>query len=87
MPEEDRATDIGNMHKKFGKDCACGSGDILMDTQTYSSQYFVTTPTGEVTNFVQSYFSKLCIILLQQNLILREVYSTEHCNAESFVNQ
>jgi len=30
------ATDIGNMHmhKKFGKDRACGSGDILADTQT-----------------------------------------------------
>jgi len=27
MPEEERATDIGNMHKKFGKDHARGSGD------------------------------------------------------------
>jgi len=34
VPEEDRATDIGNMHKKFGKDCMCGSGDILSDRQT-----------------------------------------------------
>jgi len=25
---------IGNMHKKFGKDSACGSGDILADRQT-----------------------------------------------------
>jgi len=33
MPEEDQATDIGNMHKKFGKDHACGSGDILVDRQ------------------------------------------------------
>jgi len=48
MPEEDRSTDIGNMHKKFGKDRACGSGDILADRQTYSSQYFATAPTGEV---------------------------------------
>jgi len=30
---EDRATDIGNMHKKFGKDCLCGSGDIVVDRQ------------------------------------------------------
>jgi len=40
------------MHKKFGKGCASGSGDILMDRQThrqtYSSQYFTTTPAGEV---------------------------------------
>jgi len=34
MLEEDRATDIGNMHKKFGKDRTCGSGDILADRQT-----------------------------------------------------
>jgi len=32
MPEEDRATDIGNMHKN-GKDRVCGSGDILSDRQ------------------------------------------------------
>ena len=54
IPEEDRATDIGNMHKKFGKDRACGSGDILADRQThrqtYSSQYFATAPAGEVKN-------------------------------------
>jgi len=35
MSEEDRATDTGNMHKKFGKDRACGSGDIIAaDRQT-----------------------------------------------------
>jgi len=34
MPEEDRATDIGNMHKKFGKDRTWGSGHVLSDTQT-----------------------------------------------------
>jgi len=34
MPEEDRATDIGNMHKQFGKDRMCGSGDIRTDRQT-----------------------------------------------------
>jgi len=32
--EEYRATAIGNMHKKFGKDRACGSGDILSDRHT-----------------------------------------------------
>jgi len=34
MSEEDRETDIGNMHKKFGKDCACGPRDILAKGQT-----------------------------------------------------
>jgi len=42
-----------NMHKKFGKDRACGSIDILVDRQTHrqthSSQYFATAPVGEVT--------------------------------------
>jgi len=30
-PEYDQAMVIGNMHKKFGKDRTCGSGDILVD--------------------------------------------------------
>jgi len=34
MPEEDRAKYTGNKHNKFGKDHACGSGDILADGQT-----------------------------------------------------
>jgi len=34
LPEEDRATAIGNMHKKFGKDRGCGSEDIFADRQT-----------------------------------------------------
>ena len=51
MPEEDRATDTGNMRKHFGKDRECGSRDILLtDRQTYSSQYFATVPAGEVIN-------------------------------------
>jgi len=33
-PEEDRATVIGNMHEKFGKNRACDSGDMLADRQT-----------------------------------------------------
>jgi len=33
LPEEDRATAIGNMHRKIGKDRLCGSGDILADRQ------------------------------------------------------
>jgi len=32
---KDRATSIGNMHKKFGKDRACGSGDMLVDRKTH----------------------------------------------------
>jgi len=34
LPEEDRATDIGNMHRKIGKDRACGFGDMLAKRQT-----------------------------------------------------
>ena len=56
VPKEDRATDTGNKHKKLGEDRACGSADIIADRltdrhtdrQTYLSQYFATTPAGEV---------------------------------------
>jgi len=52
MPEEDQATEVGNMDKN-GKDGARGSGDIQADRQThrqtYSSQYFATASSGEVT--------------------------------------
>jgi len=52
MLEVDRATDIGNTHKKFGKERACGSRDILLDRQTdrqmHSSQYFATAFAGKV---------------------------------------
>jgi len=34
VPEEDRATAIGNTHRKIGRDRTCGSGDILADRQT-----------------------------------------------------
>ena len=57
VPEKDRATDTGNMHKN-GKDRECGSGDRYpcgqtdrqTDRQTYSSHYFATAPADEVTN-------------------------------------
>jgi len=55
MPEEDRATVIGNVHRKIDKDHASGSGDTLVDGQTYthrqtwSPQYCTTAPVGEVS--------------------------------------
>jgi len=33
--DEDRATAIGNMQAKFGKNRACASGDMLADKQTH----------------------------------------------------
>jgi len=33
LPQEDRATAIGDMHKKNDKDGTCGSGDILAHNQ------------------------------------------------------
>jgi len=55
LPKEDRATVIGNMRRKIGKDRACGSGDILLDRQTDRltdkqtcwSQYFATANNVE----------------------------------------
>jgi len=53
MPEEDRATDIGNMHKNLVKIArvvpkVSSRTDRQTDRQTYSSQYFATAPAGEV---------------------------------------
>ena len=35
MLEQERATAIGNMHRKIGKDHVCGSGDMFADRQTH----------------------------------------------------
>jgi len=57
MSKEDRVTGTGNIHKKIGKDRACGSRDIIADRhrqtdpqQTYSSQYF-----AEIHNMAQCF--------------------------------
>jgi len=54
MPEEHRATAMGSVHKKFGKYCTCGLGDMLAVRQTHAQtcwlQYFATAPAGEVIN-------------------------------------
>jgi len=57
MPEEDRATDLGNMHKNLVK-IAHVVLEISSRTdrhthrdrqiQTYPSQYFATAPAGKV---------------------------------------
>jgi len=44
LPEEDRATAIGNAHRKIGKDRTCVSGDIRRTDALSSSQYFATVP-------------------------------------------
>jgi len=54
LPQEELATAIGNMHKKFGKDThvapeiRCGQIDRQTHRQTCSSQYFTTAVAGEV---------------------------------------
>ena len=35
-PEKDRATVIGNMHKKIGEDQMCSSKDMIVDRQTHT---------------------------------------------------
>jgi len=55
------------MHRIIGKDRTCGSGDILADrqthtnthTQTCSSRYFTTTPTGPFQS-LQPVFGTVC---------------------------
>jgi len=53
MPEEDRATDIGNMHKNLVKIARVvpeisSRTDRHTDRQTYLSQHFATALVGEV---------------------------------------
>jgi len=49
LPEEDRATAIGNMHRKIGKHRARVVQERKRtDRQTCSSQYFANAPAGEV---------------------------------------
>jgi len=38
-PQEDQATAIGNMHKKFGEDRKCSSKDVIADRQTHRQTY------------------------------------------------
>jgi len=56
---EERATAIGNVHRKSGKDRACGSRNIVADRQTDRqtclSQYFDTAPADEVIKVTVSY--------------------------------
>jgi len=55
MPEEDRATDIGNNHKNLVK-IACVVPEISSPTDRHtdrhSSQYFATDPAGEVIRYL-----------------------------------
>jgi len=49
LTEEDRATDIGNMHKNLVTITrVVPEISSRTDRQTYSSQYFATAPAGEV---------------------------------------
>jgi len=52
MPtQEDRATAIGNMHKKFGEDRTCSSEDMIADTHTDALITILRSPIGGgVTN-------------------------------------
>jgi len=61
MPEEDRATDIGNMHKKFGKDRMPGSGDILADRQTdRQTDILITTVRNHSRGRSNYYWPSAC---------------------------
>ena len=42
LPEQDRATAIGNMHKKFGEDRTCSSEDTIADRQTHTDTHTQT---------------------------------------------
>jgi len=70
-PEEDKATDVGNMRKELvkiasvGRRYPRGQTDRQTERQTYSSQYFATAPAGEVINSAylisQNLRKQLCV--------------------------
>jgi len=72
--------------QKFGKDRACGSGDILADKQTdkqthrqtYSSQYFAIAPAGEVMIAVFDKHSQRKIYNAYQNILITAACRTEY---------
>jgi len=70
LPEEDRSTAIGNMHKK---DHVCGSKDMLAERQTHtqmcSLQYFATDPTGEVIITPMAYTNSISVALKTEHSI------------------
>jgi len=41
--EEDRATTVGNMHKKFGEDRTCSSNDMIAFRQTHRQHSLLVT--------------------------------------------
>jgi len=62
IPEEDRATDTGNVHKTFAKYRACGSANILADRQTDKQTHrhnilitiLRTAPAGDVIKLLDA---------------------------------
>ena len=67
VPEEERATTIGSMHRKIDKDRACGSGDMLADRQTQTDvlitiAYFVTMQSRGRSKDLTIY-SKVCEVI------------------------
>ena len=69
MPEEDRATDIGNMYKKYGKVRACGSGDILADRQTHKQTILITILRNRSRSEVNKQRAVGTHVLKEQNTV------------------
>ena len=78
LPEEDRATAIGNMNKNLGKNRDCGSGYILADRQTDTHTHtdvHITIPRNRFrrtwkTNYLQVLLIMINMFCLTFYLIL-----------------
>jgi len=86
--QENRATDIGNMHKKLGKDRAWFQRHPREQTdrqththrQTYSSQYFANAPTGKVIKHMPLAMGSKgtkALVAVQMDQALEETQSTK----------
>jgi len=81
LPEDDRVTDIGNMHKKLDKDRACGSGDILADRQTDTQTDILITILRNFVISVSAHGHPDCVRVLGRYI------SQTHRTASPFKNE
>jgi len=83
--EEDRATAIGNMHKKFGEDRTCISEDMIADRQTRTPTH---TETDTLITILRSAIGSAVIShihertaerIAEQKNLQKHQQSTDHC--------
>jgi len=79
LTEEDRATAMGNMQEKFGKDRACGSGDMLSDRHTDTQTDRNTHRRAHCnTSLLKSFYILICYFLRFQLFYFANVFISKN---------